>query len=290
MEFLSKLLVCFLAGAGAGIGTGFVGMSAAAIIGPMLSTFLNIPSYQAIGIGLASDVLASAVSAFTYKKNDNLDIRNSMPLIVSVLCATVVGSYASSFIPEWAMDGSIQIVMIIVGCRFLFKPVTTTKEDMNSDSKRVRTVKAIAGGIIVGLICGSVGAGGGIMLLFVLTTFLKYELHTAVGTSVFIMSFIAFTGSISHFALDDEKADFLCLILCVVFTFVWARIAAKIANKAKAETLNKIVGIIMITTAVVVLFVNNRRSFTMEFHILDNFTKGNATVKETVLNLFPWLN
>ena len=51
MELLAKILVCFLAGAGAGIGTGFAGMSAAAVIGPMLMTFLGVPAYQAVGIG-----------------------------------------------------------------------------------------------------------------------------------------------------------------------------------------------------------------------------------------------
>ena len=58
-----------MAGAGAGIGTGFAGMSAAAVVGPLLITFLNIPAYDAVGIGLISDVLASAMSAYTYKKN-----------------------------------------------------------------------------------------------------------------------------------------------------------------------------------------------------------------------------
>ena len=54
-NILLKILVCFIAGAGAGIGTGFAGMSAAAVIGPMLITFLGIPAYDAVGIGLISD-------------------------------------------------------------------------------------------------------------------------------------------------------------------------------------------------------------------------------------------
>ena len=47
MDLLIKVLVCFIAGAGAGIGTGFAGMSAAAVISPMLVTFLGIPAYHA---------------------------------------------------------------------------------------------------------------------------------------------------------------------------------------------------------------------------------------------------
>ena len=62
-----KLIVYFLAGMGAGIGTGLAGLSAAAVISPMLITFLHFDPYQAVGIALASDVLASAVSAYTYK-------------------------------------------------------------------------------------------------------------------------------------------------------------------------------------------------------------------------------
>ena len=57
---LIKFIVCFIAGIGAGLGTGFAGMSAAAVISPMLITFLNMPAYEAVGIALASDVLASA--------------------------------------------------------------------------------------------------------------------------------------------------------------------------------------------------------------------------------------
>ena len=58
MKILYKFIICLVAGVGAGLGTGFAGMSAAAVISPMLITFLGIPAYQAVGIALASDVLA----------------------------------------------------------------------------------------------------------------------------------------------------------------------------------------------------------------------------------------
>ena len=80
-----KFLICFIAGIGAGLGTGFAGMSAAAVISPMLITFLGLPAYEAVGIALASDVLASAVSAYTYGKNKNLDIRGGVVMMGAVL-------------------------------------------------------------------------------------------------------------------------------------------------------------------------------------------------------------
>lgn len=254
-DILIKILVCFIAGAGAGVGTGFAGMSAAAVIGPMLITFLGVPAYEAVGIGLISDVLASVISAYTYKKSGNLDIKNSLPLMVSVLVVTIIGSLAASFLPEQAMSGTMQVAMIIIGLRFLLKPVTTTKEQLESISPKNRFIKAIIGGIFVGFICGFVGAGGGMMLLLVLTTFLNYPMHMAVGTSVFIMAFTALTGGVSHFLIGGVP-DVFCLLLCVVFTLFWARVAAKIANKSNAKVLNRVVGIVMITISIVILAVN----------------------------------
>lgn len=256
MEILITILICFFAGAGAGLGTGFAGMSAALVIGPMLTTFLDVPAYEAVGIGLFSDVLASAVSAYTYKRNGNLDVKNSLSMLASVLVFTVVGSFIASLLPDRTISGTMQIALIIIGLRFLLKPVKTTKEQMRAVSPGKKLMKAVVGGSLVGYTCGFVGAGGGMMMLFVLTSILGYEMHMAVGTSVFIMTFTALTGGISHFVIDGTP-DILILVLSVLFTFIWARIAAVIANRASSKTLNRMAGSIMIATSIVILIVNH---------------------------------
>ena len=60
---------------------------------------------MAVGIALSSDVLASAVSAYVYGKNKNLDIRNGVIMMVSVLIFTVIGStsQALSRPPPWGI-------------------------------------------------------------------------------------------------------------------------------------------------------------------------------------------
>ncbi|MBQ7924475.1 MAG: sulfite exporter TauE/SafE family protein [Clostridia bacterium] len=255
MTVFIEIVVCFLAGLGAGLGTGFAGMSAAAVITPMLVTFLDIPAYQAVGIALASDVLASAVSSYTYKKNGNLDIRNGLIMMISVLAFTVVGSYVSSLLHSTTMGNVSVIMTAVLGMKFIVKPVMTTKETMLNVSKKKRAIQSIVCGCLIGFICGFVGAGGGMMMLLILTSVLGYELKTAVGTSVFIMTFTALTGAISHFALDGFP-DWTVLILCIVFTLIWARIGARIANKASPKTLNRITGVILLTLSVAIIIVN----------------------------------
>lgn len=255
MDLLYKILICFLAGAGAGLGTGFAGMSAAAVISPLLITFLGIEPYQAVGIALASDVLASAVSAYTYGKNKNLDIKNGSVMMAAVLVFTFVGSFVSSLLPSAAMGGFSTVMTAFLGIKFIVKPVMTTREKSQSADKKTRLIKSVIFGVLVGFICGFVGAGGGMMMLLVLTTVLGYDLKTAVGTSVFIMSFTAFTGSVSHFALGGMP-DITSLVLCIVFTLAWALIAAKIANKASPKTLNRVTGVVLVIIGAVTAVFN----------------------------------
>ena len=140
MDFLIVLVVTFFAGMGAGLGTGFAGMSAAAVITPMLITFLGINPYTAVGIALASDVLASGVSAFTYRKNKNLDVKNGLLMMSMILIFTVVGSYISSKVSSQTMGGFSTFVTLILGIKFILKPVMTTKAQMEAVNKKRKIV------------------------------------------------------------------------------------------------------------------------------------------------------
>ena len=252
MKLLLTILVTFFAGMGAGLGTGFAGMSAAAVISPMLITFLGMEPYMAVGIALSSDVLASAVSASIYAKHKNLDIKNGLIMMISVLTFTVVGSYISSLLPSATMGSFSVFMTFLLGIKFIVKPVMTTKESMESVSPKKRAIQSVICGMLIGFICGFVGAGGGMMMLLILTSVLGYELKTAVGTSVFIMAFTALTGAVSHFAIGGTP-DWTIFILCVVFTLLWARIAARFANKATPETLNRVTGVILVILGIVVV-------------------------------------
>ena len=141
-----KILVCFFAGLGAGLGTGFAGMSAAAVISPMLITFLNMPAYEAVGIALASDVLA-CTDKTADESND---------------CT--------------ADDGLKDAFLGTYICHRLF--------------------------------CG------------------HDRFYNEFDTQQH-----SHKGAVSHFAIGGAP-DLWCLILCMVFTLLWARIAALFANRA----------------------------------------------------------
>lgn len=248
-----QIFISLIAGVGAGLGTGFAGMSAAAAISPMLIVFLGVEPFQAVAISLASDVIASAVSAYTYGKNKNINFKSGWILMITVLIFTIVGTYVASLVPSKTMGSFSSIMTLLLGLKFVIKPVMNTKEKMNSLSKNKMIIFSILGGILIGFICGFVGAGGGMMMLLILTSVLGYELKTAVGTSVFIMTFTALIGAGSHIAISAEVPNLVLLITCVISTLLFARIAAKIATKAQPKTLNRITGIVLIIISIAVI-------------------------------------
>lgn len=247
--------IYIIAGLGAGIGTGLAGLSAAAVISPMLITFLGFEAYEAVGISLASDVLASAISAYTYGKNKNLDIKNGLVMLITVLLFTLIGSYIATLVPGTTMGNFSVFMTLLLGIKFIIKPVMTTKEVRESKSQREKNIQSLLCGCIIGFICGFIGAGGGMMLLLILTSVLQYELKTAVGTSVFIMAFTALTGACSHFALGGMP-NIEALIVCVIATLVGARIAALFANKAQPKTLNRATGVVLSVLGFAMVMMN----------------------------------
>jgi len=176
-------------------------------------------------------------------------------MMVSVLVFTMVGSWVSSLVSSSTMGSFSVFMTMLLGVKFIVKPVMTTKESMAQVSAKKRFVQGTVCGVLIGFICGFIGAGGGMMMLLILTTVLGYELKTAVGTSVFIMTFTALTGAISHFTIGGAP-DWTVLALCVVFTLIWARIAAVFANKAEPKTLNRATGVVLVVLGAAIMTFN----------------------------------
>lgn len=249
-----SIIIYIIAGLGAGIGTGLAGLSAAAVISPMLITFLHFDAYEAVGIALASDVLASGISAYTYGKNKNLDIRNGLVMLASVLICTFAGSYIASLVPNTAMGGFSVFMTFLLGIKFIFRPVMTTKEKQAQKSRRTKILQSIFCGVLIGFICGFIGAGGGMMMLLILTSVLGYELKTAVGTSVFIMAFTALTGAVSHIVIGGLP-NLAALLICIAATLLGAQVSAVFANKTSPQKLNRAAGAVLSALGLAMILV-----------------------------------
>ena len=254
-----------VAALGAGIGTGLAGLSAATVMVPILIVLCpsfsgETGAYQATAIALASDILGSAVTAYTYAKHRNIDLKRGWIMLTCILAMCTVGSYVAFLVGNVVLGSFTLFLTFFIGIRFLVKPDTTRKEVAGKgeslDWKGV--VISLFFGLTIGFGTGFVGTGGGMMMLVVFTAFLGMELKTAVGTSTFIMTFTALIASVSHILIHPaillEKWDIM--LLCIVVATAASLLSARFANRANNRTVGLVTGAVLTILGAAMLLLN----------------------------------
>jgi hypothetical protein len=260
-----ELFWLIIASIGAGVGTGLAGLSAATVMVPILIVLCpsfagETGAYQATAIALASDVLGSAVTTYTYIKHGNIDLKRGWVMLVCILSMCTVGSFAAWKAGNVVLGSFTLILTFCIGIRFLVKPDTTRKETAVKGAKLdwKGIVISVFFGLTIGFGAGFVGTGGGMMMLVVFTAFLGMELKTAVGTSTFIMTFTALIAAISHIIIHPaivlEKWDIM--LLCIVVATVSSLVSARFANRVNNRTVGLVTGAVLTVLGGAMLILN----------------------------------
>lgn len=253
-------IIYVIAGLGAGIVTGLAGLSAAVVITPFLVSICEWSGYDAVTVALASDVLASLLSAYTYYKNKNIDAKRGVLVTITAFIGTVIGSYCGYLFNQAQPDGLGYISMlttVFLGLKFLIKPVvggSGSASNLKENGGLFKTILAMLLGCLIGWVCGFTGSGGGILMLTVFTLVLGYNLKVAVGTSTMIMSIVALTGAVSHVSMG-AKIYPLPMAVVMISCLIGAVISAKFANRCEIRKLNRIVGMVLLILGIVTIAI-----------------------------------
>ncbi len=250
---------------GAGIGTGLAGLSAATVMVPVLIVLCpsfsgETGAYQATAIALASDILGSAVTTWTYAKHKNIDLKRGWIMLICILAMCTVGSYVAFIVGNVVLGSFTLFLTFCIGIRFLVKPDTSRKEQAGKGEKLDWKGVAVSlfFGLTIGFGTGFVGTGGGMMMLIVFTVFLGMELKTAVGTSTFIMTFTALIASISHILIHPaivlEKWD--VMLICIAVATAASLLSARFANRVKNRTVGLVTGAVLTVLGAAMLILN----------------------------------
>ena len=249
-----ELIWYIIAALGAGIGTGLAGLSAATVMVPILIVLCpsfagETGAYQATAIALASDILGSAVTTYTYAKHKNIGLKRGWIMLVCILTMCTVGSYVAFIVGNVVLGSFTLFLTFFIGIRFLVKPDTSRKNTVGKGEKLDWKGVAISlfFGLTIGFGTGFVGTGGGMMMLVVFTAFLGMELKTAVGTSTFIMTFTALIASVSHILIHPaillEKWD--VMLLCIAVATAASLFSARFANRVNNRTVGLATGAVL---------------------------------------------
>ena len=240
-----------LASAGAGIGTGLAGLSAATVMVPILIVLCpsfagETGAYQATAIALASDILGSAVTTMVYIRNRNIDLKRGWIMLVCILTLCTVGSYAAWLAGNVVLGSFTLFLTFCIGIRFLVKPDTSKSKTASKGEKLdwKGVLISLFFGLTIGFGTGFVGTGGGMMMLVVFTAFLGMELKTAVGTSTFIITFTALIASVSHILIHPAiiLEKWHMMLIAIVTATVFSLYSARFANRVNNKTVGLVTG------------------------------------------------
>ncbi|MDO4491868.1 MAG: sulfite exporter TauE/SafE family protein [Lachnospiraceae bacterium] len=244
-------IVYLIAGVGAGIVTGLAGLSAAVVITPLLAGVCGWDSYDAVTVALAADVLASMLTANTYRKNRNIDLKRGLMIGFTALLGTIVGSFCG-YLFNQAQPGGLgllaMLTTVFLGLKFLTRPVTGGVGSDDASAGTIdnrKTALAMVCGLGIGWVCGFTGSGGGVLMLTVFTILLGYNLKVAVGTSTMIMTLVAFVGAVSHIAMGAVIHPVpMALIVLICLLSAW--LSARFANRCEITKLNRVIGVVLL--------------------------------------------
>ncbi|MFX1283929.1 MAG: sulfite exporter TauE/SafE family protein [Promethearchaeota archaeon] len=205
MDFLltSGLIILGLA---VGLIISIIGVSGSVFVIPILMLVYSTPIYAAIGTSLFIDMIGASVVALSFFRKKTVDLTASLLLIISALVGSQLGVLIAVNTSEASLSYSVCIIFISIGAIILLRGARKIKhketivesQRYNFKSEKQKKIIILLIGLFIGLMSGIFGAGGGMMIMFVLLILFQYPPHTAIGTATAIMAIIALSGVIGY--------------------------------------------------------------------------------------------
>ena len=248
------------------------GVGAAFIIIPMIY-YAGIDFLAATAIGLLLNFFSTGSASIRHFKNDAIDFKVALPIIIGSLITTPLGALLSDKINRTTLRILFALFLLFVGITILIntlkiyrhekqieKEVSIEKviteeieeiEEVFSNSKKI-IIGLILGGTI-GLIAGLLGVGGGSLVLPFLLYF-GLETKKAAGTTSFVVLFSSLLGFISKVSITSVSIDWFFVITLVIATILAAIVGSYLMHyKLNKHQIKGVMAIMLLLVAIKII-------------------------------------
>ncbi|MFA7289325.1 MAG: sulfite exporter TauE/SafE family protein [Melioribacteraceae bacterium] len=196
-----------------GISLGLIGAGGSILTVPLLVYLFRLTPFNATSYSLFIVGLTSLFGAFNYYLKGSIKIKSAIAFAIPAFISVIITrTFLMPLVPVTILDiGSFAItknfmIMIFFSVLMLFSAfkMITDKSLEIEDNQKKDSNKLFVSGLIVGFVTGTVGAGGGFLIIPALVIFLKIQMKSAVGTSLFIISLNSLTGFASDLILGIQ--------------------------------------------------------------------------------------
>ena len=204
----------------------------------------------AIPTGLLLNGITALSAAVYYLRSKMVDIKGSIPLIVSSFIGAPVGAYFTKLVPTRTLILLFAIAMVFAGGRMLMTSAQADKEKM-MELKRRMTLMSI-GGFFIGFIAGLLGVGGGFLFVPMMIA-MGYATKQAAATSAFVVIFSSFSGFAGHIA--EGHFNWPLMIATSIAVIIASQIGARVMKeKMKARWIKQMFAVVLLAIAAKLLW------------------------------------
>ena len=203
-----------------------------------------------IPAGLLLNGITALSAAVYYLRSKMVDLKGSIPLIISSFIGAPVGAYFTKLVPTRTLILLFAIAMVFAGGRMLMTSAQADKEKM-MELKRRMTLMSI-GGFFVGFIAGLLGVGGGFLFVPMMIA-MGYATKQAAATSAFVVIFSSFSGFAGHIA--EGHFNWPLMIATSIAVIIASQIGARVMKeKMKARWIKQMFAVVLLAVAVKLLW------------------------------------
>ena len=249
MGYIAAILV--------GFSLGLLGGGGSILTVPVFTYLFEVPAYQATMYSLFVVGITSLVAAFSYLRLKLVDFRVGVFFLVpSLIGVWIARRVALPAIPDllFQTDGFMLTKDRVILLTFAavmglasFSMLRGRKADPLPQTVAAAPNRARISlyGFLAGCLMGFVGAGGGFLIIPVLTGLGKMEMKSAIGTSLFIISL----GSLSGFAGDfliSTSIDWHFLLVFSSLSICGVFVGVQMSKRVSARNLKRGFGFLVL--------------------------------------------
>jgi len=257
---MAVIHIFILLGTGAVVGfaSGLLGIGGAFLMTPVqyfIFTDMGIDADLAIKLAFGTNlmvILPTAISGtWRHHKKNAVWWRAALIMGGCSFLASYGGATLATHLPGDALKISFGVVALIGGGRMLFH-----NPSRSAGEPRENIWLWIAWAIPIGTLTGLLGIGGGVIAIPILVLGLRFEMHTAVATSLAMMILNSIGGVTGYIVngigvsgLPDYSLGYVNLLSCVLLavpSIVMAQIGAITAHRLPARKLTYLFVIIIL--------------------------------------------
>jgi len=245
-----------VSGFGSGIYIGIASGTSGSFMIPLLTIFIGSSIYQSIGTSLLIDCIIGGVAGIVFIKNRNVDFRTGLLLAIFGVIGAFIGGNFTSGASESSLNLFIGVFLIILGLSFTIYGINRNLEYVEEKIrfqffKNNKIISLILFGFLIGFGSGFTGMGGGGFIALILIFILGYNIHTAIGTSLVMMFFIAGSGALSHILNNEFVINAALISGCTAG--IGAVLGSHFANRINEEKLGRFIGIIILLLGIALI-------------------------------------